>query len=125
MPARAHPAINGALVHQRQSVRGGLGVTGWVTGGYREGQALAVCRPEEAGPLAPHRRPVARSCPVTLEEISVSRFRSRLTAIVTVVALLAAIVPAASAARPTPPPPAQKPSTDKAIFFASDGTART
>ena len=50
-----------------------------------------------------------------------SRFRSRLAAIVTVVALLAAIVPAASAAKPTPPPPAPKPSTDKAIFFASDG----
>ena len=50
-----------------------------------------------------------------------SRFRSRLTAIVTVVALLAAIVPAASAAKPVAPPPAPKPSTDKAIFFASDG----
>ncbi len=50
-----------------------------------------------------------------------SRFRSRLTAIVSVVALLAAIVPGASAAKPVPPPPAAKPSTDKAIFFASDG----
>ena len=50
-----------------------------------------------------------------------SRFRSRLAATVTVVALLAAIVPAASAAKPTPPAPAPKPSTDKAIFFASDG----
>ena len=50
-----------------------------------------------------------------------SRFRSRLTAIVTVVALLAAIVPAASAAKPAQPPPAPKPSTKQAIFFASDG----
>jgi 2',3'-cyclic-nucleotide 2'-phosphodiesterase (5'-nucleotidase family)/predicted AlkP superfamily phosphohydrolase/phosphomutase len=56
-----------------------------------------------------------------LEEVPVSRFRSRVAAIVTVVALLAAIVPAASAAKPTPPPPAPKPSTDQAIFFASDG----
>ena len=30
-------------------------------------------------------------------------------------------MPAASAAKPVPPPPAAKPSTDKAIFFASDG----
>ena len=72
-------------------------------------------------------RPTARTAatspvvPVTLEELPVSRSRSRLTAIVTVVALLAAIVPAASAAKPIPPPPAPKPSTDKAIFFASDG----
>ena len=50
-----------------------------------------------------------------------SRSRSRLTAIISIVALFAAMVPAASAAKPTPPPPAAKPSTDKAIFFASDG----
>ena len=50
-----------------------------------------------------------------------SRFRSRLAAIVTVVALLAAIVPGASAAKPVPPPPAPKPSTEQAIFYASDG----
>jgi hypothetical protein len=77
-------------------------------------------RLEEDGPLpAPPPRPTV--VPVTLEELPVSRFRTRLTAIATVVALLAAIVPAASAAKPTPPPPAPKPSTDKAIFFASDG----
>jgi 2',3'-cyclic-nucleotide 2'-phosphodiesterase (5'-nucleotidase family)/predicted AlkP superfamily phosphohydrolase/phosphomutase len=51
----------------------------------------------------------------------VSGFRSRLTTIVSVVALLAAIVPGASAAKPVPPPPAPKPSTEQAIFFASDG----
>ena len=50
-----------------------------------------------------------------------SGLRSRLTTIVSVVALLAAVVPGASAARPIPPPPAAKPSADKAIFFASDG----
>ena len=84
------------------------------------GQALALRRLEEDGALpAPPLRPTV--VPVTLEELPVSRFRTRLTAIATVVALLAAIVPAASAAKPVPPPPAPKPSTDKAIFFASDG----
>jgi 2',3'-cyclic-nucleotide 2'-phosphodiesterase (5'-nucleotidase family)/predicted AlkP superfamily phosphohydrolase/phosphomutase len=48
-----------------------------------------------------------------------SRFRSRLLALVSVVVLSISLVPTASAAKPTPP--AQKPSTDKAIFFASDG----
>jgi 2',3'-cyclic-nucleotide 2'-phosphodiesterase (5'-nucleotidase family) len=51
----------------------------------------------------------------------VSRSRSRLLALVSAIALLSAVVPGASAAKPTPPPPAPKPSTEKAIFFSSDG----
>ncbi|MDF2735241.1 MAG: putative 5-nucleotidase [Chloroflexota bacterium] len=82
-------------------------------------QASAVCRLEETAT-----RPPAATVPVVPDILggdTVSRFRSRLTAIVTVVALLAAVVPAASAAKPVPPPPAPKPSTKQAIFFASDG----
>jgi 2',3'-cyclic-nucleotide 2'-phosphodiesterase (5'-nucleotidase family)/predicted AlkP superfamily phosphohydrolase/phosphomutase len=85
-----------------------------------DGQALAVRRLEEAGSLAGTAAPNP-VVPVTLEELAVIRSRTRLTAIVSVAALLAAIVPAASAAKPPSPPPAEKPSTDKAIFFASDG----
>ena len=47
--------------------------------------------------------------------------RSRLLTLFSVVTLLATLVPAAAAAKPTPPPAAAQPSTDKAIFFASDG----
>jgi 2',3'-cyclic-nucleotide 2'-phosphodiesterase (5'-nucleotidase family) len=48
----------------------------------------------------------------------VSRFRSRLLAVISATVLITAFVPAASAA--APPAPA-RPSTDKAIFFSSDG----
>ena len=49
-----------------------------------------------------------------------SRSRSRLLALFSTTALIAGLVPAVSAAQPAPPP-ASRPSTDKAIFFGSDG----
>jgi 2',3'-cyclic-nucleotide 2'-phosphodiesterase (5'-nucleotidase family) len=85
-----------------------------------DGQTSAACRLEEAGALARTAAP-SPIVSVAWEEDPVSRSRSRLLALVSAIALLSAVVPGASAAKPTPPPPAPKPSTEKAIFFSSDG----
>ena len=83
-------------------------------------RSRAACRPEEAD-RRQRRRSRLRVVPVVLEEIPVSRSRSRLTALAHVSSpCWPALVPAASAAADTATASTQ-PSTDKAIFFASDG----
>ena len=80
-----------------------------VWSGADQPSATAMTRP------APTHARQSWRCPVT------SFARHRAPVLLAVLALLVSMTPVVSAAKPTPPPPAPKPSTEKAIFFASDG----